>query len=146
MDFLKTVKDITWIEIAVLIFFLSYLWFPVSMPYSWAVLLQSPVGFLLLFLAAVSLFVYTNPLLGIVFLLVIYKFYAWHSTLSPHVPLMTYGPSQREKENYFFQTQSMDHTPTLEEELVANRLAMDIPGPIQTSFQPTVPSISGSPV
>lgn len=60
-------------EILLLILFIIYILFPIGTPYSLKYAIHSPIGMILLFAISISLFVYTNPTLGIVSIFVAYE-------------------------------------------------------------------------
>ena len=70
---LGIIKNITIPEIVLLLFFIIYILFPIATPEWMKPLVRSPVGMLLLFAITVSLFIYTNPALGVVYVFVAYE-------------------------------------------------------------------------
>ena len=70
---LGIIKKITIPEIVVLLVFIIYILFPIATPEWMKPLVRSSVGMLLLFAITISLFVYTNPALGVVYIFVAYE-------------------------------------------------------------------------
>jgi predicted membrane protein len=60
-------------EILLLIFFIIYILFPIGTPQSLKYAIHSPIGMIFIFAISVSLFVYTNPTLGIMSIFVAYE-------------------------------------------------------------------------
>lgn len=70
---LTSFKRFTVPEIILLIVFIIYILFPIGTPLPIKSLIDSSVGMMLLFVVCISLFVYTNPALGVVFIFVAYE-------------------------------------------------------------------------
>ena len=70
---LRDIKNITIPEMVVLLVFIIYILFPIATPEWMKPLVRSSVGMLILFGITVSLFVYTNPALGVVYIFVAYE-------------------------------------------------------------------------
>ena len=68
-NFLKKVKPA---EVFVLVVFVLYLIFPVTTPSMMSPYIESPLGMLLLFCLIVAMFLYCNPVLGVLFIFVAY--------------------------------------------------------------------------
>ena len=66
---LKKVKPA---EILVFIVFALYLVFPVTTPSTLSPYIESPLGLLVLFFAMIAMFVYSSPVLGVLFVFVAY--------------------------------------------------------------------------
>lgn len=60
-------------EMVLLLLFIIYIMFPIATPDVMKPIFSSAVGLLLLFAVTVSLFVYTNPILGILYIFVAYE-------------------------------------------------------------------------
>ena len=68
-NFLKKVKPA---EVFVLVVFVLYLIFPVTTPSMMSPYIESPLGMLILFCLIVAMFLYCNPILGVLFIFVAY--------------------------------------------------------------------------
>ena len=68
-NLLKTTKPA---EIVVLVIFILYLIFPVTTPSALSPYIESPLGLLVLFCVTIGLFVYSHPVLGVLFIFVAY--------------------------------------------------------------------------
>lgn len=60
-------------EMVLLLLFIIYIMFPIATPDLMKPVFNSAIGLLLLFAVTVSLFVYTNPILGILYIFVAYE-------------------------------------------------------------------------
>lgn len=91
--------EISYLEIIVLIVFALYLVFNVQTPTFLVGVVDTPVGIFVLLLFILYLFLYTNPILGILSLFVVYEMVRRSSlTVSGQVPMIQYTPTQIQKE------------------------------------------------
>jgi hypothetical protein len=74
MKILESFKTLKPIEIGALIIFILFIILPFKLPSMVANLVDSPFGIIFLFVIALYLFFYTNPILGVIFILVAYEF------------------------------------------------------------------------
>ena len=72
MNFKNLIKTIKPAEILVLVVFMLYLVFPIATPSAMSPYIESPLGLLVIFCITVSLFLYSHPALGVLYLLVAY--------------------------------------------------------------------------
>ena len=70
---MASLKSLKIYEIVLLVLFILYIIFPVETPDVLAPLMDSPIGILILFIITVTLFFYTNPILGIVYVFVAFE-------------------------------------------------------------------------
>ncbi len=155
---LALLKKFGKMDLALLAVFVIYIVFPISTPPAVVPLLDSPLGLVLLFAAALSVFVYFNPLLGVLFVFVAYELLRRNHYVppaSPVVPETEYLPtgipkplpSQSEKDSDFMEMNPREPT-SLEEEVIALKSPIgksDTPTFVQTQFQP-VADRSGLPM
>lgn len=66
-------KSITPVEIVVLVIFALYIIFPVPVPKAFAPYIESPVGMIVILAVLVFLFIYSNPILAVLFIFVGYE-------------------------------------------------------------------------
>lgn len=71
--FLEQFKSLKSVEIGTLLLFILFIIFPFKLPSIVSNIFDSPIGLLLLFVTAIYLFFYTNPILGVIFILVAYE-------------------------------------------------------------------------
>jgi hypothetical protein len=117
---LKTLKGIPPLELAILAIFIVYIALPLKTPEGIANLVDSPLGVILLLISTIYLFVYTsNPLLGVIFILVAYELIR-RSSQSSSVRYIELTPSQRQKDIQMVAMNPPKQT-SLEEEIVEMR-------------------------
>lgn len=91
MKFQNLFRKITMIEILILVIFVIYLVLPVKTPHSIAPFIESPLGIVVIFLLAIFLFLYSNPILAVLFVFVAYELLRRSIVkLSPSVPNVSY--------------------------------------------------------
>jgi hypothetical protein len=73
MKLLEQFKSLKSVEIGALILFILFIIFPFKLPLMVTNVFDSPLGLLLLFVIAIYLFFYTNPILGVIFIFVAYE-------------------------------------------------------------------------
>jgi hypothetical protein len=72
MNLKSFLKKISLPEILVLVVFTFYLIFPISTPSELSPYIESPLGLLVIFSVSVALFIYSNPVLAVLYLFVAY--------------------------------------------------------------------------
>jgi hypothetical protein len=143
-------KKFSLLDYGLLVVFIVYIVFPISTPDALVPYIDSPLGLVFMFAVTVSLFVYTNPILGILYIFVVYEVLRrnhYHAPASP-IPSDTLYmvnrvpksiPTQKEKDK-----ELADMNPkagkTLEEEVIDVRAPTDkIHGTsamVQATFHP----------
>ena len=136
-------------DIVLLALFVIYIVFPVSSP-EWLVpFIDSPIGMLVIFAVTISLFVYRNVILGVLFIFVSYELLRRNHYIPPSSPIVEdtlYSanrvpqkiPTQSEK-NVELEMLNPPHKLSLEEEIVAKESPIGIsnlPIEVETSFHP----------
>lgn len=150
----------TKIEIAVLLAFVVYVVFPINTPAALVPLIDTPIGYMLVIVAGISLFVYTNPILGVLFIFVAYELLRRsckhqlprHSDnrvvvqhLPTHVPI-TESSSEMEK-NVNLLAMNPATSASLEEEIIAVRAPIGQGSPMDMmppSYQPVAGKLNGA--
>jgi predicted membrane protein len=89
----KMFQKISTPEISLLVVFIIYILFPITTPAFMAPLVDSPLGYLSIFIITVLLFVYTSPLLGILYIFVAYELIRRSSTPTMQ-QVAEYAPSK----------------------------------------------------
>lgn len=69
----KIIKTFSPIEIFLIIIFIIYIIFPISTPSFMANSIDSPLGMIVIFCITLFLFIYTNPVLAIIYVFVAYE-------------------------------------------------------------------------
>jgi hypothetical protein len=124
-------RKFTPVDIVLLAVFALYIVFPISTPLWLVPYIDSPLSLVVLFAAAIALFLYTSPILAIVFLFVIYELLRRNHYSAPHspIPLATQylanripasTPTQVQKDSELQQMNPVQQK-TLEEEVVAEK-------------------------
>ena len=102
------------IEFFFLVIFILFIIFPVPVPSSIAPWIDNPLGVAVLFILVVAMLFFTNPLLGVVFILVSYELVRRSSKVShTRVPMMKYTPGEMER-NYQMRKMNENSPPLLE--------------------------------
>jgi hypothetical protein len=73
MKFTDTIKSFSALEILLIIVFILYIILPIKTPFFIAPYVNSPLGILTIFIVTIFLFLYTNPILAIIYILVGYE-------------------------------------------------------------------------
>jgi hypothetical protein len=147
---LLELKNFGVFDIILLALFVVYIVFPVPTPQWLVPAIDSPIGMLIIFAAAVSLFVYRSPILGVLFILVAYELLRRNHhvpTSSPIVVDTQYLanrvpqrlPSSQQDKNSELQALNPPRPNTLEEEIVEKQSPIGVsqlPVMTNTSFHP----------
>lgn len=114
----KSLSSIKGYEIALMGIFFLLVVFPYPMPYDLGYFIDSTLGMLSLFFAAIAFFYFCHPLVGVLFLIVCYDLLRRSSAIVPNVPTIHYTPSQDRKDAQMAQMNPpVDRT--LEEDIIA---------------------------
>ena len=88
LDFLQ-LKKLGVFDITLLVLFVVYVALPISTPQFLVPVIDSPLGMVALFAAAVGLFLYRSPVLGVLFVLVAYELLRRNHYVPPASPIQT---------------------------------------------------------
>ena len=161
MKLLKSFDKISVLEILLLLTFVIYIIFPISTPLSIRSLVDSPLGYVSIFIITVLLFVYTSPLLGILYIFVAYELIRRSSSFTPvretrptdkyatqymptHVPKPVVTQSEKDSE---LSDLNPPVSSTLEEEMVQLRAPIGRSDPVkytESSFKPVADNTLGA--
>jgi len=83
----KLVEDVKMPEMILMGLFVVYFVFPISTPLALVPWIDSPIGLVILFVIAVSLFLHMAPIVGILFLLVAYELLRRNHYTAPASPI-----------------------------------------------------------
>lgn len=81
-------------EYVLLVSFILYLVLPVNIPEPIAKFVETPLGIIGLFLITVALFVYVNPILGVLYIFVAYELLRRSSRVTGKTAYIEYTPTQ----------------------------------------------------
>ena len=98
MDILSQFKSLSKPDIAILVVFIIYLAIDIEMPEMIASYIDNPIGMVGVLLLALYLFMYHNPIIGVVGLFVAYEVVRRSARMNNRVPMMTYVPTQAKKD------------------------------------------------
>jgi hypothetical protein len=162
MNFKKLVKSIKPAEILVLVTFVLYLIFPVTTPSALSPYVESPLGLLVIFCITVALFLYSHPVLGVLYIFVAYTLLRRSALVHNKTHYVQYTKSDSEKRDQV-KKQLEEATPpveeprnadvgadqpvTLEEEIVMERAPIGRSDPIQylqSSYKPVSTNVNGT--
>ena len=162
MKFKNLLNTIKPTEIFVLVVFILYLVFPLSTPSALSPYIESPLGLLVLFCVTIGLFVYSQPVLGVLFLFVAYTLLRRSATVR-NTPRYVRHTKESSEKITDAQKQVSEGTPpyeeprtvdvkvkeevTLEEEVVQERAPIGRSDPVQflqSSYKPVSTNVDGS--
>ena len=118
---MKILKTMSPLEMILFGLFIIYLVFPIHTPDSISGAINSPVGLIVMFMVTLYLFIYTNPILGLMYIFVAYELLRRsHSapTHSDKPSQVVYTPSQEHRKELKMNPPAH----TLEEDVV-NKMA-----------------------
>jgi predicted membrane protein len=115
------------LELILLVLFAIYLLFPISTPRILAPYIDSTMGLCVVFALIVFMFLYSHPLLAILFILVAYELVRRSSLITGRTAYIQYTPTQ-EKKDAKMRAMNPPQEVTLEQDMVAKmapQLAVD---------------------
>jgi predicted membrane protein len=145
----ESFKSLSSVEIVLFLAFILYVILPINTPNGMKPFVNSPMGLLFFFCVTVGLFAYTNPILGILYILVVYEALRRSSDTfkNPRAVVMEYEPSQKNKDATLQKMNPVRNEKTVEEEIIAIRApinkvqSMEL---VQTAFKPVSKTIEGA--
>jgi predicted membrane protein len=135
-------------EMVLFVVFVLYVVLPIKTPGFLAPYIDSVLGMIVLFCITVSLFVYTNPVLGVLYILVAYEVLRRSASNKGNTKaiIMEYTPSQVNKD-VDMKNMNPSVEMTVEEEVISVRAPIGRPQPteyISTSFKPVADKLEGA--
>lgn len=109
-------KSFSLVELSLLIVFIIYLVLPIETPSFLVGSINSPITMAVIFAVTVYLFVYSNPILAILYIFVAYELLRRSASFKP-ITMVQYTPTQ-EKKNTDLRKMNPPQEKTLEEEVV----------------------------
>jgi hypothetical protein len=143
-------KKLSPIDYGLLVVFILYIVFPVPTPQSLVPYIDSPIGLVFMFVVTISLFLYTSPILGVLYIFVVYEVLRrnHYSVPASQIPIGTMQmatrvpksvPTQQEKDSEL-RAMNPSNGKSLEEEVIEvkapigkSELASSL---VQSSVQP----------
>lgn len=126
-------------ELVLFIVFILYVIFPMDMPMMVASWIDSSLGMVVLFAVAVYLFLYGNPVLGVLFIFVAYELIRRSANVTARTAIIQYTPSQEKKDTNLKSLNAPLEKKTLEEEMVEIRAPIGKSTPVEyleSDFKP----------
>lgn len=121
MQFLESLKKINPIDLVLFIAFVLYIVIPSETPPMVASFVNTPLGYAILLILTLSLFIYRNPVLGVLHIIVVYELLRRSSVVQPvFTSIMQNTPSQVVKDQELKKMNPPVYT-TLEEEVIQVR-------------------------
>jgi hypothetical protein len=146
MKGLDSFKSLSPLEIALLVVFVLFIIFPIKLPMMVATMIESPLGFLSLFVITIYLFSYVNPVLGIIYIFVAYEFLRRSSEVTGNMAMIQHSPSQANKDREL-EIMNPPRDVTLEEEVIrvmAPAQSQFIKSESGSNFKPIMESVVGA--
>jgi hypothetical protein len=147
MKIQEIIKSFTPLEILLLVVFILYLIIPIQMPPSIGQFMSSSLGILTIFVITVFLFIYTNPLLAVLYIFVAYELVRRSSQYiaidsTPNIIKYNIHNDKTQEIVPLFKPEknTLVASPTLEEEVVAKM------APVGQSDQPAYMASTYKPV
>jgi hypothetical protein len=141
-------KRMTLVEILVSVVFLLYIVLPVATPSALVPLVQSPLGLIAIFLIVLYLFLFSHPLLAILYLVVAYlllrRSSAWRKPVTNKPPTLPVIPIPENSHLPLPLPPPAPPSQTLEEDVIANMAPVGHSALVRTSFLPVASSINGA--
>jgi hypothetical protein len=148
MKFPASLKSMSPVEMVLFVAFIVYIVFPMKTPEMLAPYFDSALGMIVLFCITVSLFVYTNPVLGVLYIFVAYEVLRRSSGSADNsrAVIMKYTPTQAAKDADL-QMMNPSAEKTVEEEVIEVRAPIGKTLPTEyvvTSFKPVADKLEGA--
>jgi hypothetical protein len=146
MKFLSYVESLSNVETAVIVMFIFYLALPFHLPSMVAKLIDSPMGIIGLFVLSVYLFLYANPLVAVLFVLVAYELFRRSNNATGKAAMIKYTPTQARKDEKMKKMNPVK-TVSLEEEVVEQLAPIgksDLSVFTASTFKPVAENVGGA--
>ena len=145
----QSLKTMSLLEIVLFLSFVSYVILPINVPEFMKPFVNSSVGIVVFFCITVVLFAYTNPLLGILYIFVVYETIRRSSDTfhDPRATVLEYEPSQETKDAALRKMNQLSNEKTVEEEIIEIRAPINKVHSVafvETSFKPMIKEVKGS--
>jgi predicted membrane protein len=130
------------LEMVLLALFIIYLVFPISTPRFLAPLIDSSLGMVVIFAIILFLFMYSHPLLAIIYVLVAYELIRRSTVVSGRTAYIQYTPTQAKRDESM-RAMNPPQEVTLEEDMVTMMAPMGQSGGdyLETAFRPVSDNI-----
>jgi hypothetical protein len=140
---LMSLKNISPLEIVIFIVFVLYLSLNIPTPQELSPYIDSPLGIIFMLVVTLLLFLYTNPILGVLYIFVAYEVLRRTSNTSSRVSLVQHTPSQFNKDADL-KAMNPPLEKSLEEDVIEKMAPIGRSDPsvyVETSFKPVSESV-----
>ena len=149
MKIQQKLKEVSSVQLVLFLVFVLYIALPISTPDFLKPYVSSPIGLLFFFCITIALFTYSNPVLGVLYLFVVYEAIRRSSETAhnPRAIVLQYEPSQATKDDALRKMNPSKGEKTVEEEIIAIRAPINTvftPTLITTEFKPIVNAVEGA--
>ena len=134
-------KPKTLIEIISAILFFVFLVYPIAIPDYIANIVESSLGMTLILSFVLLLFIYSNVMLAVLFLLVSYQLICRSSKTTGRSAYVQYTPTQEKRDRYM-KDMNEPITVTLEEDVVSKMAPVDVSTTENTYIESTFKPVS----
>ena len=141
-----SLRTMSVLEMTLLAIMIIYIVLPLRTPSWLATYVASPLGMVVLFCITISFFVYTNPVLGVLCILVAYEALRRSTSISGKVVIVENTPSQ-EKKDVDLRLMNPPKEKTIEEEVIEVRAPIGKSVPteyINSSYKPVADKLEGA--
>jgi hypothetical protein len=138
-------KSFSTIELSLLVVFIIYIILPIDTPSFLSGVIENPISLVIMFGVAVYLFMYSNPILAILYIFVAYELLRRTSN-SVVIKAVQHTPTQGTKDNEMKQM-NPSNAATLEEEIVEKMAPVgrsDASVYVSSSYKPTAEKLVGA--
>jgi hypothetical protein len=147
----ESLKSLSSVEIVLFVAFILYAVLPINTPDSIKPFINSPMGLVFFFCVTVGLFAYAHPILGVLYILVVYEALRRSSETfhNPRAIVLEYEPSQKNKDDALKKMNPTKNEKTVEEEVIEVRAPINKTHSVeivQTTFKPMSESAEGASV
>jgi predicted membrane protein len=145
----ESFKKLSSVELVLFLAFVLYIVLPINTPSGMKSFVNSSMGLLFFFCVTVGLFTYTNPILGVLYILVVYEALRRSSETvnNPRAIVLEYEPSQKNKDATLKKMNPVRNEATVEEEVIAVRAPINKAHSVeivQTTFKPVSKAVEGA--
>ena len=141
-----SLRTMSVLEMTLLAIMIIYIVLPLRTPSWLATYVASPLGMVVLFCITISFFVYTNPVLGVLCILVAYEALRRSTSIAGKVVIVENTPTQ-EKKDVDLRLMNPPKEKTIEEEVIEVRAPIGKSVPteyINSSFKPVTDKLEGA--
>jgi hypothetical protein len=144
-SFMKIDTMAIW-EYSLFFIFIIYLIFPIYFPDSIAQSIDSPLGYIVILCVTIGLFVYSHPLLAVLYIFVGYELLRRSSEATSRVAIVKYTPTEKKRAEDM-NAMNPSTSLSLEEDVISQMAPIGRSDPIvynASSYQPVAEKVEGA--